>query len=111
MAIYPFYVTSQADGRKSPISGGCRRKYGYQTTEIMQREKGVPKTISSSHEEILKYAIFQQMVGEMYKNAKSCQHLLEMSDVELRNMVEGEDMTVKEAIANAMMNLVSDMMN
>lgn len=47
MAIYPFYVTSQADGRKSPIAGGCRRKCGCQTTEIMQREKGVPKTIAT----------------------------------------------------------------
>lgn len=65
---------------------------------------------SSSQEEILKYAIFQQMVGEMYKNAKSCQYLLVMSDAELRDMVEREDMTVGEAIANAMMNLVADMM-
>lgn len=47
MGIYPFYVTSQADGRKSPIAGGCRRKDGYQTTEIMQRDKGVPKTIAT----------------------------------------------------------------
>lgn len=47
MAIYPFYVTSQADGRKSPIAGGCRRKDGYQTTEIMQIEKGVHKTIAT----------------------------------------------------------------
>lgn len=64
----------------------------------------------SSQEEILKYAIFQQMVGEMYKNARSCQHLLEMSDAELRDMVERENMTVKDALANAMMNMVIDMM-
>jgi hypothetical protein len=64
----------------------------------------------SSQEEMLKYAIFQQMVGEMYKNAKSCQHLMEMSDAELRDMVEDHDMTVKDALANAMMNMVLDMM-
>ena len=64
----------------------------------------------SSQEEILKYAIFQQMVGEMYKNARSCQHLLEMSDAELRDMVERENMTVKDALANAMMNMAIDMM-
>ena len=47
MRVYPFYVSSQADGRKSPIACGCRRKDGYQTTEIKQRDKGVPKTIAT----------------------------------------------------------------
>lgn len=64
----------------------------------------------SSQEEMLKYAIFQQMVGEMYHNAKSCQHHIGMSDAELRDMVESKDMTVRDALANAMMNMVIDMM-
>ena len=63
----------------------------------------------SSQEEVLKYAIFQQMIGEMYHNAKSCQYLMGMSDAELRDMVESRDMTVKDALANTMMNMVIDM--
>lgn len=46
----------------------------------------------------------------MYHNAKSCQHLMGMSDAELRDMVESKDMTVRDALANAMMNMVIDMM-
>ena len=40
MAVYPFYVESNADGRRSPIAGGCRSKDGQQTTHIYQRERG-----------------------------------------------------------------------
>lgn len=67
-------------------------------------------TKDSSQEEKLKYVIFQQMIGDMYNTAKSCKHLIEMSDTELRNMVEKQNLTVKEAIANAMMNMVNEMM-
>lgn len=40
MAVYPFYVKSNAEGRRSPIAGGCRKKEGSQTTAIYQRERG-----------------------------------------------------------------------
>ena len=40
MAVYPFYVESNAYGRKSPIAGGCKNKDGEQTTTIYQRERG-----------------------------------------------------------------------
>lgn len=45
MAVYPFYVESKADGRHSPIKGGCRNKDGSQTTTILQREHGNPVTV------------------------------------------------------------------
>lgn len=40
MAVYPFYVESNADSRRSPIAGGCRSKDGQQLTTIYQRERG-----------------------------------------------------------------------
>lgn len=40
MAVYPFYIESIAEGRKSPIAGGCKRKDGLQQTTIYQREDG-----------------------------------------------------------------------
>ena len=40
MAVYPFYVESLAEGRATPISGGCRRKDGSQRTVICQRNEG-----------------------------------------------------------------------
>lgn len=63
-----------------------------------------------SQEEELRYVIFQLMIGEMNKTARSCKHLIEMSDTELRNMVEKQNLTVKEAIVNAMMNMVGEML-
>lgn len=45
MAVYPFYVESKADGRHSPIEGGCRNKDGSQTTTILQRERGNSVTV------------------------------------------------------------------
>lgn len=40
MAVYPFYVESKAEGRNTPISGGCKRKDGSQCTTIYQRDEG-----------------------------------------------------------------------
>lgn len=40
MAVYPFYISTQTDGRKTPIAGGTRRKDGDMTTTIYQRDKG-----------------------------------------------------------------------
>ena len=78
--------------------------------ESLERVNPFGCTKDYSPEEELKYVIFQQMVCEMCKNAKSCQHLLEMSDAELRDMVEREDMTVRDALANVIMNMADDMM-
>lgn len=40
MSVYPFYVEANAEGRRSPIAGGTRRKDGDMTVEIYQRSKG-----------------------------------------------------------------------
>lgn len=40
MAVYPFYVESNAEGRATSISGGCKRKEGSQRTAIFQRDNG-----------------------------------------------------------------------
>lgn len=45
MAVYPFYIDSDVYGKASHIKGGCRNKDGYQTTAILQRDKGKSKTI------------------------------------------------------------------
>lgn len=40
MAVYPFYIESHVEGKKTPIKGGCKRKSGEQTTHIYQRDRG-----------------------------------------------------------------------
>lgn len=40
MAVYPFYVSTNAEGRKTRIEGGTRRKDGSMRTVITQRDKG-----------------------------------------------------------------------
>lgn len=44
MAVYPFYVVSNAEGRKTLISGGCKKKDGSQITTIYQRDDGLVNT-------------------------------------------------------------------
>ena len=44
MAVYPFYIETQAEGRNTPIAGGTRRKDGSMTTTIYQRENGAITT-------------------------------------------------------------------
>ena len=40
MSVYPFYINAKAEGRKTPISGGSRRKDGSINTTIYQRANG-----------------------------------------------------------------------
>ena len=40
MAVYPFYVSTNAEGRKNRIEGGTRKKDGTMRTVITQRHKG-----------------------------------------------------------------------
>ena len=44
MAVYPFYINTDAEGRKAPIAGGIRKKDGEMTTTVYQREDGVITT-------------------------------------------------------------------
>lgn len=40
MAVYPFYISTQASGRKTRIEGGTKSKTGYMETTVYQREHG-----------------------------------------------------------------------
>lgn len=40
MSVYPFYVSANAEGRRTPIAGGTRKKDGDMTVEIYQRSEG-----------------------------------------------------------------------
>lgn len=40
MAVYPFYIETKAEGRKTPIAGGTRKKDGTMRTVITQRDNG-----------------------------------------------------------------------
>ena len=40
MAVRPFYVTADVEGRANPLSGGPKRKDGRMTIELHQRDKG-----------------------------------------------------------------------
>lgn len=44
MAVYPFYIETKAEGRKSPIAGGTRKRDGFMRTVITQREHGAITT-------------------------------------------------------------------
>lgn len=40
MAVYPFYISTDAEGRRTPIAGGTRKKNGTMSTTVYQRENG-----------------------------------------------------------------------
>ena len=40
MSVYPFYISAEAEGRRTPIAGGTRKKVGEMTTTVYQRESG-----------------------------------------------------------------------
>ena len=40
MAVYPFYISTNAEGRKTRIEGGTRRKDGSMRTVLTQRHNG-----------------------------------------------------------------------
>lgn len=40
MAVRPFYINADIDGRKTPLAGGTTRKDGDHTINIYQRDKG-----------------------------------------------------------------------
>ena len=44
MAVYPFYISTVAGGRRTPIAGGTRKKDGEMTTIVYQRDKGAITT-------------------------------------------------------------------
>lgn len=44
MAVYPFYISTTASGRKTEIAGGTKSKKGYMETTIYQREHGQKTT-------------------------------------------------------------------
>ena len=44
MAVFPFYISSKADGRKTPIAGGTRNRTGTIYTDVYQRDKGAITT-------------------------------------------------------------------
>ena len=50
MSVYPFYIEAIADGRKTPIAGGTRRKEGKILTKIHQRENGEITTPYEIHQ-------------------------------------------------------------
>jgi hypothetical protein len=44
MAVRPFYMTADIEGRATELSGGPRSKNGYQNIKINQRNKGEIET-------------------------------------------------------------------
>ena len=47
MAIFPFYVTTNAEGRKTLIQGGTSKKKGSMRTVLTQRNRGNIETAFS----------------------------------------------------------------
>lgn len=44
MAVRPFYIEADIEGRKTPLAGGTARKDGTHTIEIHQRDEGAITT-------------------------------------------------------------------
>lgn len=40
MAVFPFYISTIASGRQTPIAGGTKSKTGYMETFLYQRDRG-----------------------------------------------------------------------
>ena len=40
MAVRPFYINANIDGRKTPLAGGTKSKLGHHEIDIYQRDKG-----------------------------------------------------------------------
>ena len=66
MAVYPFYIEANIEGRKTPLKGGTRNSRGSQEIHIYQRDKGA--------------------VTEPYRIVQ-CNVLNENGDIELRTEV------------------------
>lgn len=74
MAVYPFYISTDADGRKTPIAGGTRKKDGDMTTTIYQRSNGGITTpfkirqYSTEIDGVLKLVTDVYYLGELIKS-------------------------------------------
>ena len=72
MAVYPFYISTQASGRKTEIAGGTKSKKGYMETTVYQRDHGqittpfkiVQRSIEVLNPDTNKYE--QELVTEVY---------------------------------------------
>ena len=73
MSVYPFYIETDAEGRRTPIAGGTRKKDGTMSTTVYQREHGCitsPFTIkqySEIHEGVQKCITRVYFKGELLK--------------------------------------------
>lgn len=67
MMVYPFYIYTNAEGRKSPIAGGTRKKDGYMETTIFQRDQG---------EITNPFKIVQRSVEELNKETQKMERIL-----------------------------------
>ena len=47
MPVYPFYIATSAEGRKTTIQGGTPRKNGSMRTVLTQRNRGAIETAFS----------------------------------------------------------------
>lgn len=73
MAVYPFYISTDVKGRKTPIAGGTRKKDGTMITTVYQRDKGEITTpfkieqFTKEQDGVLKLVTRVSYLGEMLK--------------------------------------------
>ena len=65
MAVRPFYINADIDGRKTPLAGGTKKKDGDHTISIYQRDNGAITT---------PYKVYQHSFLEMRDDGK--EHLV-----------------------------------
>ena len=65
MAVRPFYIDADIDGRKTPLAGGTKKKDGDHTISIYQRDNGAITT---------PYKVYQHSFLEMRDDGK--EHLV-----------------------------------
>lgn len=73
MSVYPFYISTDAEGRKTPIAGGTRSKNGTMRTSVYQRENGAITTpfkieqYTEDHDGVLKCITRVYYLGDLLK--------------------------------------------
>lgn len=73
MSVYPFYISTNAEGRKTPIAGGTRSKNDTMRTSVYQREAGCITTpfkieqYTEDHEGVLKCITRVYYLGDLLK--------------------------------------------
>ena len=68
MAVRPFYLSADVEGRRTPLAGGPARRDGSMTVEIIQRNAGEIETAFK----IRSYREGDELITNVYDSTGTC---------------------------------------